>query len=94
MTEHVDQLATDHANAKLLAEKINQLDGFDVNVDKVETNIVIAKLAEHIDIMAIKDHLEEQGILISAGNPVRFVTHRDVSSEDIEVLVAKIAEQI
>ncbi|WGV97946.1 low-specificity L-threonine aldolase [Vibrio sp. YMD68] len=94
LTEHIDQLATDHANAKLLAEKINQLDGFDVNVDKVETNIVIAKLAEHIDIMAIKDHLEEQGILISAGNPVRFVTHRDVSSEDIEVLVAKIAEQI
>jgi threonine aldolase len=92
LTEHVTQLKEDHANAKLLAKRLSQLQGFTVNVDRVETNIVFAKLDEHINISNIAKQLEQQEILISPGNPIRFVTHRDVSSQDIETLVSKIGQ--
>ncbi|MGF1695193.1 low-specificity L-threonine aldolase [Vibrio kyushuensis] len=91
LTEQVEQLATDHANAKLLAERLNQINGFEVNVDRVETNIVFAKLHKEINISAIVKQLADDGILISPGNPVRFVTHRDVTEQDIETLVTKIS---
>ncbi|MCK6263449.1 low-specificity L-threonine aldolase [Vibrio sp. ZSDE26] len=91
LTEHVAQLSTDHANAKYLANKISQLEGFNVNVDHVQTNIVFAKLDNTVDISSITKQLSEDGILISAGNPARFVTHRDVNQSDIDTLVSKIS---
>lgn len=94
LTEHVDQLSQDHENAKLLAQRLDQLDGFTVNVGRVETNIVFAKLDEGINISGIAKQLEEEGILVSPGNPMRFVTHRDISIQDIETLTKKIAERL
>lgn len=90
LTEQVAQLATDHANAKKLAEGLNTVDGFSVNADFVQTNIVFAKLDESIDIDRIAEQLAEDGITISPSNPVRFVTHKDVSSNDIDVLLEKL----
>ena len=34
------------------------------------------------------EHLAGQGILVYKGNPMRFVTHLDISSEDIDRTVA------
>ncbi|MEZ9232470.1 low-specificity L-threonine aldolase [Vibrio amylolyticus] len=92
LTEHVEQLSIDHENAKILAEGLNQLEGFTVNVARVETNIVFAKLDDSINISAIADKLGTESILISPGNPIRFVTHRDVSRQDIDTLIEKIGE--
>ncbi|MDN2667873.1 low-specificity L-threonine aldolase [Vibrio sp. 14N.309.X.WAT.E.F5] len=83
LTENVAQLKTDHDNAKNLAIGLNKLEGFSVNPDFIQTNIVFAKLDESIDINRIAQELGEQGITMSPGNPVRFVTHRDISAEDI-----------
>lgn len=44
---------------------------------------MFAKLDETVDINRIARELGEQGITMSPGNPVRFVTHRDISAEDI-----------
>ena len=87
LTEQVGQLKIDHANAKKLANELNALDGFSVNADFVETNIVFAKLDESVDIDAIAQQLAKDGITITPGNPIRFVTHKDVSSEDIDVFI-------
>ncbi|PMJ89681.1 low-specificity L-threonine aldolase [Vibrio sp. 10N.261.55.A7] len=92
LTEHVEQLSIDHENAKILAEGLNNLEGFTVNVERVETNIVFAKLDDSINISAIADKLGVEGILISPGNPIRFVTHRDVSRQDIDTLIEKIGD--
>ncbi|MGF1748293.1 low-specificity L-threonine aldolase [Vibrio cionasavignyae] len=87
LTEQVGQLKIDHANAKKLASELNALDGFSVNADFVETNIVFAKLDESVDIDAIAQQLSKDGITITPSNPIRFVTHKDVSSEDIDVFI-------
>ncbi|MGF1771788.1 low-specificity L-threonine aldolase [Vibrio wakamikoensis] len=91
LTEQVAQLATDHSNAKKLAEGLNDIPGFSVNAEFVQTNIVFAKLAESVDIDAIAKELAQQDIAISPSNPVRFVTHKDISSQDIDVLLEKLS---
>ncbi|MCK8079448.1 low-specificity L-threonine aldolase [Vibrio sp. 1CM24A] len=90
LTENVTQLKADHENAKSLAIGLSKLEGFSVNPDFIQTNIVFAKLDESVDINRIARELGEQGITMSPGNPVRFVTHRDISSEDIATFLTKL----
>ncbi|MFA0496582.1 low-specificity L-threonine aldolase [Vibrio sp. 10N.222.54.B11] len=90
LTENVAQLKTDHENAKNLAIGLSKLEGFSVNPDFIQTNIVFAKLDESVDINRIARELGEQGITMSPSNPVRFVTHRDISSEDITTFLTKL----
>ncbi|CAH0528899.1 low-specificity L-threonine aldolase [Vibrio hippocampi] len=92
LTEQTLRLSDDHANAKALAIGLQQLAGFSVNPDFVHTNIVFAKVDPSIDIEAVCQQLATQGILVSPSNPIRFVTHKDVDSQDIAVLLEKLAE--
>ncbi|MDC5806077.1 low-specificity L-threonine aldolase [Vibrio europaeus] len=94
LTEQVTQLSVDHRNAKKLALGLSELDGFHVNPDFVQTNIVFAKLDDSIQINKIAEQLAEDGITVSPGNPIRFVTHKDVSSADIDLLLSKLAQYI
>ncbi|MBU2896222.1 low-specificity L-threonine aldolase [Vibrio hepatarius] len=89
LTEQVTQLKTDHHNAKLLAIKLNELPNIHVNTDFVQTNIVFAKLDSHIDIHAIAKKLSHEGIIISPGNPIRFVIHKDISESDVNLFIEK-----
>lgn len=94
LTEQVSQLKVDHANAKLLAERLEQLPGVKVNSEFVQTNIVFAKLDSSIDIHAIAEKLSQDGITISPGNPIRFVTHKDISEQDVLCFAEKFASYL
>ncbi|SDH14246.1 L-threonine aldolase [Vibrio xiamenensis] len=87
LTEQVAQLQTDHQNAKRLAQELAPLPGFNLNPDFVQTNIVFVKLAENIDIHTIAEQLKQRGITISPSNPMRLVTHKDISADDIETFI-------
>nr|WP_319556446.1 low-specificity L-threonine aldolase [uncultured Vibrio sp.] len=84
ITEQVLQLKQDHINAKTLAQGLTELPGFSVNPDLVQTNIVFAKLTPQVDIANIAEKLKQQDIIITPGNPIRFVTHKDISEQDID----------
>ncbi|HAS6162671.1 TPA: low-specificity L-threonine aldolase [Vibrio vulnificus] len=90
LTEQVAQLKVDHANAKALAQGLSELPGVQVNPDFVQTNIVFAKLDDGIDINAIAQKLAEESIIITPGNPIRFVTHKDISRQDIDLFLEKL----
>ncbi|MDF5657812.1 GntG family PLP-dependent aldolase, partial [Vibrio parahaemolyticus] len=90
LTEQVEQLKQDHINAKTLAEGLAELPGFSVNPDFVQTNIVFAKLDPQVDIVSIAAKLKEQNITITPGNPIRFVTHKDISAKDIDTFLSSI----
>ncbi|HHC6482537.1 TPA: aminotransferase class I/II-fold pyridoxal phosphate-dependent enzyme [Vibrio parahaemolyticus] len=90
ITEQVAQLKQDHINAKALAEGLAELPGFSVNPDFVQTNIVFAKLDAKVDIQSIAEQLKQQNIIISPGNPIRFVTHKDISAEDIQTFLSSL----
>lgn len=88
LTEQVSQLKTDHDNAKALAHGLATLPGFDVNPQWVQTNIVFAKLDDGVDIATIAQKLKQEQIIVSPGNPIRFVTHKDIRREDIDRLLS------
>lgn len=90
LTEQVPQLKIDHDNAKALAQGLATLPGFHVNSDLVQTNIVFAKLAPSVDIEKIAQRLREEAIIITPGNPIRFVTHKDISRQDIDLFLEKL----
>ncbi|ENP8323093.1 low-specificity L-threonine aldolase [Vibrio vulnificus] len=90
LTEQVAQLKVDHANAKALAQGLSELPGVHVNPDFVQTNIVFAKLDDSVDIDTIAQKLAEESIIITPGNPIRFVTHKDISHQDIDLFLEKL----
>ena len=84
LDHHVVRLGEDHANARLIAERLAGLSGIALDLATVETNIIVFHLAAGLpDATAIAARAKEAGVLVSALGPrtVRAVTHRDVSRE-------------
>ncbi len=82
LDHHVARLGEDHANARLIAERLAGLAGIALDLATVETNIIVFQLAPGLpDAAAIAARAKEAGVLVSALGPrtVRAVTHRDVS---------------
>ncbi len=90
LDNNIKRLADDHANARLLAEGLNNIDGFDVDMPRVQTNIVIADISKTgKSSNEVVSTLEENGVLSVPFGPttIRFVTHLDVSREECEKAV-------
>ena len=88
LANHVERLAEDHANARLLAAEL--LRGDDVQLDPatVQTNIVVFTLVERRgvpDAAAFVDACRARGVWLNAFGPrtVRAVTHLDVSADQV-----------
>jgi threonine aldolase len=81
----VDRLAEDHANTRVLAEGLAELDPASVELDAVETNMVYVNLEPFgLEAPEVTDKLAELGVLTlgAPGYSMRLVTHRDVSDTD------------
>ncbi len=79
------RLHEDHANARLLAEAVAACDGVQIDLQAVQTNIVIFHLPAG-NAAGVVGALQADGVLCSAIGPnaVRLVTHFDVSRDDCE----------
>lgn len=92
----VENLAVDHANARRLAEGLAAIPGLGVDLEAVETNIVIAELGANARGGApeLARRLVLAGVLVVAvdARRVRLVTHRDVDTAGIDVAVAQITQ--
>ncbi len=80
------RLHEDHANARLLAEAVAECSAAEIDLDSVQTNIVIFGLRDGGDAPGLVGRMKERGVAASAIGPhhVRFVTHFDVSREECE----------
>ncbi|MCR5866401.1 low-specificity L-threonine aldolase [Aquincola sp. J276] len=78
---HVDRLAEDHANARRLAEGLQGLSG--VQVQAPQTNIVFVDVPPERG-EGLVQRLAERGVLATGLYKLRFVTHLDVSTDDID----------
>ncbi len=88
LTEHVDRLAQDHANARILAEGLSEITDIELNINQMQTNMVFLTVkSDRVEDLA--GHLKDAGVLISAENPMRLVTHLDVDTDDIHHVVAQ-----
>ena len=91
IAENPVKLAQDHDNAQYLANALNQFTDISVNLNHVETNMVFATFAEHIDTEQLATQLKTQGILLSAGNPMRLVTHLDIDKSAIDDFIQQLS---
>lgn len=96
--EHnVDRLAEDHANAGLLAERLAEEEGIELDTDEVETNIVFFRVEKAgMTPAEFVDRLKERGVRMGAyrDGRVRAVTHLNVSRENILEVVRAVHEML
>jgi threonine aldolase len=99
LDHNLERLAEDHANARLIGERLAACRRIVLDLDTVQTNILVFGLATSApDSATFVARAKEHGVLLFAFGPhtVRAVTHLDVSREQCEkaagILVA-IAEE-
>ena len=85
LENNVERLKEDNDKAKYFAEEISKIEGFNVNLDNVQTNIVVFSYnkkskSDFIQLM------EKNGVRISSGSyeNLRSVFHMDVSMEEVK----------
>jgi threonine aldolase len=87
LDHHVDRLAQDHENAKILAQAVEACEGLSLETTPVETNLVWIKVDPSLGKASeVAERLKSRGVLVSALGPqvLRACTHLDVSREDVE----------
>ena len=96
LTDSPARLHEDHANAQFLAHAIAASPNATIDLEAVQTNIVIFILQHHADAAAFCAALRSRNVLASAVGPhaVRFVTHSGVSRANCEEAAAIISAQL
>jgi len=79
------RLAEDHANAAALAAGLTTIE--QLEIVSVATNMLFVKVPAAA-CAALEAHLKAHGVLSQIGPVSRFVTHLDVSAQDIAAVVA------
>lgn len=80
--KNMKRLSEDHANAKLFAKILSENNKIVIDLNYVQTNIIIFSLTEDApDAQTVVSRAKEKGLLIFAFGPrtIRAVTHLDVS---------------
>ncbi len=87
LEHHIERLAEDHANARLLADAVRGLPNVELRPDRIDSNMVIFQIAPQLGTAAeFCGRLAQQGLLTHpfGAQLVRAVTHLDVNRADIE----------
>ena len=87
LTEMVDRLAEDHANARKLAQGLANMRGLAIDPARVKTNILYFEIADlDLDARELSERLEKAGVkLLPTGTrQLRAVTHYHLTPDDID----------
>jgi threonine aldolase len=87
LEHNVERLAEDHLHAKRLARGIADIDGLDIDVNAVQTNILYLQVSRPgLTVPMLLARLKTEGVLMlgTGPNSIRAVTHLDVSKEGID----------
>lgn len=96
LEHHRERLQDDHRRAKRLAQALHQYPGVNVDVDKVQTNIVIANVkATGRDAQSIVTDLGRFGVKVLPVTKyeIRLATYLDINDADIDQ-VLKVFEKV
>jgi threonine aldolase len=83
LDHHVERLAEDHAHAHLLASGLAEIDRVRIDLDRVETNIVVFEVDSAYDVCG---RLWDLGVQVAPLGPTRLraVTHLDVDRAGVD----------
>jgi threonine aldolase len=86
LDHHVNRLAEDHENARLLANSLKKLPGIFIDMKQVQTNMVMVhvKHSKYNSVMLARA-LAKRGVLANAidAGRIRAVTHLDINREQV-----------
>ncbi|SDK54898.1 L-threonine aldolase [Natronincola ferrireducens] len=97
LEEMTGRLDVDHQHAKLLAQKLREIPGISIDIDKVHTNIINVDFTESgFTTSQLIPRFEERGLLTNPRNQyvIRFVTHKDVTKQDVHDAITIIKQII
>lgn len=85
LKHNISRLAEDHKKAKSLAAVIAEIPSLEIDMNTVQTNIIIFK-SKTLSIEDAIERFKSEGVLLTEGKPgyIRLITHLDVSSDEIE----------
>ena len=89
----VGRLKEDHRNARRLAEGLNQIPGVKVDLDSVQTNIVLADITgTGWDVDYFVNRAGKIGIQVFefGATKARFVTHYGIDEQDIDEVLSRL----
>lgn len=92
-----DRLAEDHDNARYLSEGIANIKGLEIDVPRMETNLVFFEVTKPGWTAAkLVDACKERGVGIGANTAtrIRAVTHLDVNRADIDTALKVIGDAL
>jgi threonine aldolase len=95
LTEMIDRLADDHANARKLAEGLAEIPGLAIDPAMIKTNIVYFETTrEDLTENVLVGRLNTEGVKISAMGPrlLRAVTYYQITGDDIEYALQAFAK--
>jgi threonine aldolase len=89
----IERLKEDHERAYALAQKLSQLEGLELDLNNVQTNMVYLSVP---DADALVARLKQKGVLANAmySDRIRLVTHHQISDEDIDQAARVFAEAL
>ncbi len=96
LENNIERLQEDHQHAQLIAQGVSQIKKFQIDLENVETNIVIFDVAKSgLNAYQVVELLGKKGVLMVPFGEflVRAVTHLDVNQEQIQLAV-KIMREI
>ena len=97
LEHNVEQLIQDHSNARLIGGRLFGCAGVELDIDALETNIVVFGLSEGApDAATVVARAAQRDVLVLAFGPrtIRAVTHLDVSRADCELAAEVLAEAV
>jgi threonine aldolase len=96
LEEGPKRLHEDHANARLLADALARIDSVEIDLDAVETNIVIFRLKNGLKAEDLSTRLMARGVLANEVGPdaMRLVTHLDVDRAACVTAADALTEEI
>jgi threonine aldolase len=97
LDHHIDRLAEDHRNARVIAQAIEETPGLRLDPPEVETNLIWFEVDPDLgtakDVVAV---LKQRGILVFAAGSqmIRACTHLDVSAAQAERVAETIRQAV
>ncbi|MFQ6115645.1 MAG: threonine aldolase family protein, partial [bacterium] len=95
LEHNFQRLTEDHENAQFLAQGLSEIAGISLDLESVQTNIVIFDIKHSgRSVAQVLEMLKKQGVLLVpfGRTTLRAVTHLDVNRQDIEQALAVFRE--
>jgi threonine aldolase len=86
LDEMVERLTIDHINARKLAEGLQTIEEFSIDLATVQSNMVFIDCAPELRAELIP-YLHERGVLVGGYGQLRLVTHLDIATTDIPTVI-------